>query len=552
MKISKFLTSLEKIVGNFKFAITLILIFIVFLIAGTLIESLYGREFAGKLIYKSSFFFILQFLFFLSIFVATLVRLPPVKRLYGFYTLHSGLLLLLAGPFVTYFSGVDGMIALSPNTPTNVLELSEYLLEITNEQKQRFLFPLPSTVFEGKPSFNFSEHPELNALTPLTYLPFAEKKLRWQKEKNSSSALSSSLKLFSGEFLLKNPQAQQKFIVSNHPKAQEFLRPQSLGPLTLEYWGEGLHSCLQKHTQFPQEFLFIVNESTQECFRLNELETKQALTQKKTPFVVLKNQQKIYVFFPDQSPLAYNEDLTPAPESPFKILNFQEIAKSPMVLLFQEEAAFFDKKESSWKFSKYTLQQSILLPWMGLELIPLRLEKELYPKKEPSYLLPRYENGQQVTGNLKAIKFQHNKEEFWVTSEDEQWISLGEKPLKLTITPRVLLLPFALTLDEFILKKNPGTNTPASFESFVLLQDKKGKEEKAHIYMNNPLKKDGLTFYQSSYFQQQEGTYGSVLSVNRDPGRWIKYLGSILLVFGSALHFWINRKTKTFFKRHSS
>jgi cytochrome c biogenesis protein ResB len=57
--------------------------------------------------------------------------------------------------------------------------------------------------------------------------------------------------------------------------------------------------------------------------------------------------------------------------------------------------------------------------------------------------------------------------------------------------------------------------------------------------MNNPLKTHGYTFYQSSYFLDQAGEYHSVLSVNRDPGRFVKYQGSLLLVLGLIVHFLI-------------
>lgn len=51
--------------------------------------------------------------------------------------------------------------------------------------------------------------------------------------------------------------------------------------------------------------------------------------------------------------------------------------------------------------------------------------------------------------------------------------------------------------------------------------------------MNEPLKYAGFTFYQASF---QDGPQGqpiaSILSVNKDPGRWIKYLGSLILSLG--------------------
>jgi hypothetical protein len=60
--------------------------------------------------------------------------------------------------------------------------------------------------------------------------------------------------------------------------------------------------------------------------------------------------------------------------------------------------------------------------------------------------------------------------------------------------------------------------------------------------MNNPLKKGKYTFYQASYFPWQQDQFGSVLQINYDPGRPFKYTGSVLLVLGTALHFYLRRK----------
>ncbi len=103
--------------------------------------------------------------------------------------------------------------------------------------------------------------------------------------------------------------------------------------------------------------------------------------------------------------------------------------------------------------------------------------------------------------------------------------------------------------------KNPGTNDPASYESFVALLDGRTTNGASdhHVYMNNPLKYDDFTFYQSSYFQVGPNQYGSAFSVNYDPGRPLKYLGSFLLVFGSAWHFYIRRRKKRkFFEKETT
>ena len=131
-KESKLITILNKIentLGGLKCAVTLILIFTVGMVVGTFFESYYGTEFAGKTIYKTWWFMSIQGLMFLSIVFATFRRLPPKKRLYGFYTIHLGLILVGCGSFVTYYAGVDGSILLQPNTPAREIILPQDVLK---------------------------------------------------------------------------------------------------------------------------------------------------------------------------------------------------------------------------------------------------------------------------------------------------------------------------------------------------------------------------------------------------------------------------------------
>jgi cytochrome c-type biogenesis protein CcsB len=90
------------------------------------------------------------------------------------------------------------------------------------------------------------------------------------------------------------------------------------------------------------------------------------------------------------------------------------------------------------------------------------------------------------------------------------------------------VLPFALRLDDFVLERYPGSNSPSGYKSQVTLIDETaGVEKPFSIYMNNILKYRGYRFYQSSYDRDEKGT---VLSVNRDmAGMLITYTGYALL-----------------------
>jgi cytochrome c biogenesis protein ResB len=94
---------------------------------------------------------------------------------------------------------------------------------------------------------------------------------------------------------------------------------------------------------------------------------------------------------------------------------------------------------------------------------------------------------------------------------------------------KTLTLPFALELMEFRKVDYPGTETPMSFESSVRVD---GRDPEIVVAMNEPLKQDGYTLYQSSYDIQPGQPRASIFSVNRDPGRAVKYLGSLILALG--------------------
>lgn len=96
-----------------------------------------------------------------------------------------------------------------------------------------------------------------------------------------------------------------------------------------------------------------------------------------------------------------------------------------------------------------------------------------------------------------------------------------------------LQLPFEIKLQKFELERYPGSMSPASYASEVILIDKEQNMEIPYrIFMNNILEHRGYRFFQSSYDQDEKGT---ILSVNNDPGTLPTYIGYILLTIGM---FW--------------
>jgi len=121
-----------------------------------------------------------------------------------------------------------------------------------------------------------------------------------------------------------------------------------------------------------------------------------------------------------------------------------------------------------------------------------------------------------------------------VKNERLQRVTLGDQDLKLAFGPIKLNLDYTVTLDDFVLNTYPGSDNPATYESYVLLNDPGLgiSNKRVHIYMNSPLSHRGSKHFQSSYDPDRKGT---VLSVNHDPGKIPTYIGYTMITIGFLL-----------------
>jgi cytochrome c-type biogenesis protein CcsB len=115
--------------------------------------------------------------------------------------------------------------------------------------------------------------------------------------------------------------------------------------------------------------------------------------------------------------------------------------------------------------------------------------------------------------------------------QEEGALTLNDHDIFMRYGPIRIQLPYRLHLDDFVLRTYPGSDNPASFESHVRLFDEERGVDGTpiRIYMNHPLGYRGYKFFQSSYDRDRQGT---VLSVNRDPGKIPTYFGYTMLTIG--------------------
>lgn len=98
-------------------------------------------------------------------------------------------------------------------------------------------------------------------------------------------------------------------------------------------------------------------------------------------------------------------------------------------------------------------------------------------------------------------------------------------------------LGFSVLLKDFKVRRYPGSLKAKEYESLV---DVEGK--KILISMNEPLTYKGWTIYQSGFEENDKGeVISSIFAINKDPGRFIKYFGSLLIVCGIFSLFYIKK-----------
>lgn len=529
---------LEKTIGGMKFAVVIILIFAAMMTVGTFLESYYGTEFANRTLYKTWPFMLVQFGMFLSIFLAAFVRMPPKKRLYGFYTIHSGLIMLGCGAFITWYSGVDGQVILRPNEPTRRVYLSEDILTLTYPNQGKTVEKrLPNAAFETVIDETYED------IKLGRYFPYSERVLDWVSPKLSHPDPDREVDLHSAQYMLFNERVSEELILSLHPEAEGFESNTKMGPLSIHFLPAGLSKCFLLDN--PSR-LILWDAKESKCFTPEERGIEMQKGESGNEFFVVEGENgEVYSFFPEYSPYPLSRDFNSVQRnSHLRLFNRNLFQEEPHLFLFGENLAYYDKDDETWTVKELTQSSAAGLPWMGLQLRLLHYEKNRIPEKNPRYTLPIQKNNEMIRGRERALELIVKDKSFWVTNQQPISLLIDGRKVEVRLGKKTIFLPFEFVLERFNMDTDPGTRNPASYESFVKLFTPEGVE-KHHIYMNNPLKHKGFTFYQASYSQNPEtGTYNSTLAANVDQGRPLKYLGSLFLVFGTAWHYRITRRRR--------
>lgn len=131
----------------------------------------------------------------------------------------------------------------------------------------------------------------------------------------------------------------------------------------------------------------------------------------------------------------------------------------------------------------------------------------------------------------------------WLVSPQlrEQKVMFEGKEWRVSLRIERTYHPFAVTLLKTTHEVYAGTDEPRDFRSRVrIVNPGKNEDREAEIYMNTPLRYEGLTFFQSQMSSRQEikeSGGSSSLQVVRNPSWFSPYFGCALVGYGMARHF---------------
>jgi hypothetical protein len=126
----------------------------------------------------------------------------------------------------------------------------------------------------------------------------------------------------------------------------------------------------------------------------------------------------------------------------------------------------------------------------------------------------------------------------WLVSpwiEEAQTFDYAGHTWQLVMRFKRYYAPYAMTLLQLKNDVYPGTDIPKNFSSQVRIHNDDGKGDRdVRIYMNNPLRYGGLTYYQ---YQMNKSDGLSVLQVVHNPSWLLPYIACLMVAFGLVVQF---------------
>jgi hypothetical protein len=560
--IYKFFTSL-------RCAVTLIILLAIVFSVGTFLESYYGTDAARLLVYDTTWFSFLLILLALNLLASAVDRMPWKRKHVGFLTTHLGIILILFGSVVTKLFAVEGQLVIEEGKIGTRMMLKDPLVRIAPVGfGKEWGFPV-----KARP-FAWSGEEEL---IPNMTAPFRIRVLKnYPKARPTEKIVESESGGPALHVALKGSMAEvDQWLLLDDPDRSQA----PLGPATIRFTDEPIKKPKKEEVSEWGSLIFNFEsgaavtirldrtsrgkvfplEGTRYDVRIQEVFRDAAVVnntlidqsdQWRNPAVKIwlegdnfSEQHTVFTHFPEfptvhglgpseaRVRIAYELESMPGAVGGNELRLIHKAGGLPN---------FQVKRGDQIREGRVKLGEEIETGWMDFKFTVDHYHEKAKLKQE---FLKLPSSSMHVEA-LPVIEIEIEKgseiQRSWLPQGEVQVLPIGGSDYHVVYSVETRPMGYQLLLRDFIIETNPGTNQPAAFKSEVTLKDvSRGIDREVLIQMNEPLKHRGYKIYQSGYIQEPNQPEISIFSVARDPGNLLKYAGTIIMVSGIVMLFYV-------------
>jgi len=558
-----FLKQIFKFCGSIKFAIPLLAIITGILIWATFYESQVGSSLVQQDVYKSPWFGALMFFLALNLTFSALRRYPwRGARKIGFALTHLGLVVIIIGSAAVIHLGVEGMILVRTDADANnQIRLEGDVLEVLTPNQElrktdvivhgngQITPPKVANLSLGKYSENtvktvrFAEGATVE--NPAMQLLLSSDRMNQKLERWLAIAPKAYSQVPIGPAILEIVQPQ------NQSELQQLLHP----PQNVKKpWG-----TLQIQTQNQAHSLDIATPLNQSQklddhvtltvkhfwsdFRLNRDNQPSSVSEElNNPAVQLElisaqGRERWFVFGKQDIPPVRTVIEGEAAENVAIAYNFTppEADDYFRLIVTPEHQLFYAAKSSRHFNSGAIAPGDIIRPgWADFQItlaayIPhAQVQRKVVPVAAT-----------QASGTPALLVQTPDSQPTWLPWGEPTAIDTPNGEMFAAFTPKLLELPFAIALDDFIVERNEGSESVAMWTSKIRILDPETQTAvNRTVWMNHPTWYRGWKIAQASW--NPGDLSQSTLQVKREP-LWVTattWTGSTLVILGIATLFY--------------
>jgi len=531
------------------------------LAVGTIVESRYGPEMARICVYGQWWFRLVLVFLFLNIFLSVFVRLPLQRRQYPFACIHLGMLLVLLGSAATWLLGFDGTMAIREGAATRAVLLPETVVRTYLDERLLAERPMHRTFLRRQGDLGAVPGLGLRAPRIVELIPFSRTLRNVAPDSQGTPVVELSVLGAGADTALhmglgsrfapsRANAGQLAFVLEMASSASSFLDTSARVPPRLEIGARAGEDSIR--LQLPdlrpgkvyragslsveiQEFLTdatigpwgLANRSDS---LVNPAVRLHVVHQDSSWNEILYGRASDFRFSGNRHPdVVWSVEFHPAGAASKKPLLRLGVSGDRILARFENNGRIL----SSFPVAK---GRDMPLPIAGRRVRLRAFERRgvlrdscVAADPAPGRGLPppaiRVEAGPWGRGG-------------WLSLGSVLFWNEGGSRRALSFEPRRIALPFGIRLDRFRMETDPGTSQAASYESDVHVVDSSGRPlDSARIAMNEPLKRGGIVLCQSGFAAEPGEVPTTFLSVDRDPGRWLKYIGALVAMLSIVWYF---------------